>query len=94
MDKFPTKYYVYILYSESIDRYYTGVTYSPELRLSRHLLKLSRFTKQADDWKLVKTFEFSTRSEAMQYERKIKSMKSRNYIEQISAFAKGETTSG
>ena len=85
MVNFPIKYYVYILYSKSIDRYYTGVTYSPELRLARHLSKLSRFTKQADDWILVKSFEFRTRAEAMKCERMIKSMKSRKYVEQIIA---------
>ncbi|HRN86886.1 MAG TPA: GIY-YIG nuclease family protein [Candidatus Dojkabacteria bacterium] len=95
MNNPPSKYFVYILYSKNIDRYYTGVTYSPELRLSRHLSKLSRFTKQTDDWKLVKTFEFKARSEAMKFEKHIKKMKSRNFIEELiagclTAVSKGE----
>jgi putative endonuclease len=85
MNNQPLKYFVYILYSKNINRYYTGVTYSPKLRLLRHLSKLSRFTKQADDWKLMKTFEFNTRSEAMRFEKQIKKMKSRKYIEAIIA---------
>jgi putative endonuclease len=85
MIKSPLKYFVYILYSKNIDRYYIGVTYSPELRLSRHLSKLSRFTKQTDDWQMLKTFEFNSRSEAMRYEKRIKKMKTNKYIEAIIA---------
>lgn len=85
MESPPLRYFVYILYSKNIDRYYTGVTYSPKLRLFRHLAKLSLFTKQTDDWKLVKTFEFKARAEAMKFEKNIKKMKSRNFIEELIA---------
>jgi putative endonuclease len=102
MNKSPLKHFVYILYSKNIDRYYTGVTYSPELRLSRHLSKLSRFTKQTDDWEIQKKIEFDSRSEAMRYEKRIKKMKSRKYIEDmiagyqsaLSADRQGDTQGG
>ncbi|MDQ6985129.1 MAG: GIY-YIG nuclease family protein [Candidatus Dojkabacteria bacterium] len=45
-------YFVYILYSKEIDRYYVGQTYDVGLRLERHALKTTRYTKQANDWEL------------------------------------------
>jgi len=74
-------YFVYILYSETIDQYYTGHTQDLDDRLFRHVNAGSKSTKKAGDWKLVYSEEFATRSAAMQREKEIKSKKSRKYIE-------------
>lgn len=76
-------YYVYILYSPQLDRYYIGQTYSLETRLSRHKLGTTRYTKRADDWELYYQESFSTRAEAMAREREIKARKSRKYIQSL-----------
>lgn len=46
-------FYVYILYSDSIDQYYIGHTGYLEKRLFRNVNSGSSATKKANDWKLV-----------------------------------------
>ena len=78
------KFYVYILYSPSIDKYYIGFSENPEKRLEQHNSELnSKWTKNGQPWILNKTFEFRTRSEAMKIEKFIKKQKSRQFIEKI-----------
>ena len=74
-------YFVYILYSRSVDRYYVGETDDIKSRLLSHLAGKSRYTSIAKDWKCVYSEEYSTRKEAIQRERAIKAKKSRKYIE-------------
>lgn len=80
-------YFVYIIYSKSIDRYYIGSSKDPWKRLGFHNKGLSgnkrAFTKRASDWKIVYTRKFENRSKAQAFERKIKSMKSRKFIENL-----------
>jgi putative endonuclease len=76
-------YYVYILYSKSIDKYYVGQTYDLDMRIFRHSFKTTKYTKRADDWNLVYKEEFANRSLAMNGEKEIKSKKSREYIEKL-----------
>jgi putative endonuclease len=67
-------YTTYILYSESLDRYYIGYTSNEvEVRLGKHLAKHKGFTRKADDW-ILKYFEnYQTKKEAMLREKTIKS---------------------
>jgi putative endonuclease len=53
-------FYIYIIYSEKIDRYYVGQTENVEERLLSHSAGISPYTSISDDWKLVYTesFEF------------------------------------
>jgi putative endonuclease len=80
-------YFVYIIYSKSIDRYYIGISRDPERRLKFHNKGLSgskqAFTKRASDWKIVYKKRFENRSDARKFEQKIKKMKSRRYIEKL-----------
>ena len=46
-------YYIYILYSRKVDRYYVGETENIETRLNAHLTGISTYTSMADDWKVV-----------------------------------------
>ena len=74
---------VYILYSLQIDSYYVGQTDDIERRLISHNSGLSSYTSRANDWKLVYSEKFETRTEARKRENEIKRKKSRKYIEAL-----------
>ncbi len=76
-------YFVYILYSEKLDRYYVGQTEDIEKRLQIHLLGISKYTSVAIDWTLVHSETFPTRKDAIKRESEIKRKKSRKYIEEL-----------
>ena len=77
------KYYVYILYSQSKDKYYTGYSANPEERVVEHNLGATPSTRPGRPWILVYTEEFDNKSEAIIREREIKKMKSRKYIKTL-----------
>ena len=74
-------FFVYIIYSLSLDRYYIGYTTDLEKRLSEHNNGISTFTAKASDWELKFNESFDSRENAMKREREIKRKKSRKYIE-------------
>lgn len=76
-------YYIYIIYSTTLNKYYVGSCQNVEERLQDHLNSRSKFTKVTKDWKLEYFETFLTRSEACQRELQIKKMKSRTYIENL-----------
>jgi putative endonuclease len=65
-------YYVYILYSDSIDRHYIGSTENYEKRLLNHNNGLSTFTKRGIPWKILYLETFLDRSSAVKREKEIK----------------------
>ena len=73
------KYYTYILKSKG-GRYYIGQTKSIEERLERHNKGRERSTRAYSPRELRFVKEFSTRSEAVQLERKLKSFKNKWYL--------------
>jgi putative endonuclease len=77
------KYYVYILYSQSKDRYYVGYSHNPDERLTEHNLGATTSTRPGRPWILVYTEEFEDKSSAIKREAEIKRMKSRKYIENL-----------
>jgi putative endonuclease len=81
-------FYVYILYSKTLDRFYVGQTENLDNRIFRHTNSGSKSTKAADDWELKYKEECNTRSEAVQREAEIKKKKSRKYIEWLISSAK------
>jgi len=78
------KYFVYILYSIQIDKYYIGFT-SDDLneRLRKHNSNHKGFTGGKGDWKIMHFEIFADKSMAMRRERQIKSWKSKKMIEQL-----------
>ncbi|MET0467014.1 MAG: GIY-YIG nuclease family protein [Chitinophagaceae bacterium] len=78
------EWYLYILYSPILDRYYVGYT-GDELaeRLRRHNSKHRGFTGTAGDWRIVYTESFPDKLSAHQRELDIKRWKSRKKIEQL-----------
>jgi len=81
---FSAMYIVYILYSNNLDRYYTGFTSgSLESRLKKHLSSHKGFTGKTPDW-VIRYFEkFEDKWDAMKRERQIKNWKSREMIEKL-----------
>jgi putative endonuclease len=74
-------FYLYILYSKQVDRYYVGSTDDIQKRLQSHLSGISRYTAIAGDWVVVYSESFESRHEASKRELEIKKKKSRKYIE-------------
>ncbi|MFI5154020.1 MAG: GIY-YIG nuclease family protein [Chitinophagales bacterium] len=74
-------FHVYIIYSSSLDQYYIGHSENLSGRVFRHNNSGNRSTKKANDWNLVYSEEFNSRSEAARREMQIKKKKSRKYIE-------------
>jgi putative endonuclease len=65
-------FFVYIIRSERLQRFYVGSTENLERRLQEHNAGKSKSTRAGVPWDLVRVEEFATRSEAMLQERKIK----------------------
>ncbi|WP_353963221.1 GIY-YIG nuclease family protein, partial [Aequorivita sediminis] len=59
------EFFVYILYSHTLDRYYVGSTEDISHRLREHLWNHKGFTSKAKDWELKYSEIFKTRSEAV-----------------------------
>jgi putative endonuclease len=76
-------YYVYVLYSQSLDKYYIGSTQDLENRLLRHNSGRSKYTKPGLPWDLVYAEEYPTRPEAVRRERRLKSWKDRSMLENL-----------
>ncbi len=77
------EYYLYILYSSRLDRYYVGISHDPEERLKYHNSFPRGWTVRGRPWELVFVKEFADRLEAHYWERLIKKQKNRRVIEQI-----------
>ncbi len=55
--------FVYIIYSNSINRYYVGVTSDIESRIKKHNSNHKGFTGRANDWELKYSEEFELKSD-------------------------------
>jgi putative endonuclease len=76
-------FHVYILYSATLNKYYIGHTRQLDDRLFRHTNSGSKSTKAANDWQLLYSETYPTRSDAMKRESYIKKQKSRQFIESL-----------
>ena len=80
----------YILHSNKLDRYYVGVTCENlEDRIKKHNNRSygsHRYTAVSNDWLLFLHIDAEEYSQAIRLERKIKSMKSRKYIENLKRY--------
>ena len=73
-------YYTYILRSIKSSKLYIGQTENLERRLCEHNSNQSKSTKGKGPWELIFSKRFETRSEAVKYELKLKSIKNNKYI--------------
>ena len=67
-------YWVYIIYSESTDSYYKGQTDDLPERLKRHNNGWEKATMHGSPWRLVWSTEKSSRTSAVNLERKLKNL--------------------
>ena len=75
-------YFVYILYSQRINKYYIGCTENLDKRLEEHNASLSNFTSKGVPWVRVYFEHLVTLSEARKREIEIKKRK----VESILSF--------
>ncbi|MEN9973524.1 MAG: hypothetical protein RIS20_1871 [Bacteroidota bacterium] len=76
--------HIYIIYSNSIDKYYIGYSSNPWHRINQHNSNLKdKYTGRAQDWVIKSVFEVENESVAIKIERFIKKQKSRNLIERL-----------
>ena len=75
--------YCYILFSETLNKYYIGSTPDLERRLEEHNRGKEKFTKYGLPWKLVYKEEFNDLKDARKREFYIKKMKSKKFIEAL-----------
>lgn len=80
--------YVYILYSEQINKFYTGSCIDLEQRLRQHLERkfIDSYTANADDWVLFFSIANLDYRQARNIENHIKKMKSRRYIANLKKY--------
>ena len=76
---------VYILYSERLDRFYTGSCLEFEFRFEEHLQKVypHSFTSNSNDWRLFFLVENLSYEQARAIEAHIKKMKSTTYVRNL-----------
>ena len=79
------KFYVYILYSKKLDIYYKGFSLDIGKRLCDHNEGKSNFTAKVDDWIIVYSNSFATKTEALIEEKRLMKL-NRSSLEKIVAF--------
>ncbi len=77
-------YFIYIIYSYSIDKYYIGYSKNPWVRLQQHNSNAKdKYTGRTSDWELAAVFCVQDEITAIRLERYIKKQKSRSFITQL-----------
>ncbi|NTU59328.1 MAG: GIY-YIG nuclease family protein [Chlorobiaceae bacterium] len=79
------RYSLYILHSESADRYYVGISSDPERRRHFHNTIEKGFTSRYRPWSQVFVKEYPSKADDHAAETKVKSWKSRKMIERLIA---------
>ena len=79
---------VYIIYSKTADKFYTGSCLNLEERLIQHKNKFysNSFTSKYDDWELFISIDNLQYQQARKIENHIKRMKSKIYIQNLSLY--------
>ena len=76
-------YDLYILSSQSADKYYIGSSKDPIRRLHYHNTIEKGFTSRYRPWRIVFVLKFPSKEAAQAAERKVKSWKSREMIDRL-----------
>jgi putative endonuclease len=75
------KYYLYILYSASLDKYYIENTNNLERRIYEHNLGREKFTRKGIPWEIKFSRIFDNNLDDSREELRLKKCKSRKYLE-------------
>lgn len=78
-------WFVYILYSARLDKYYVGRTedVAVRLRFHNHPIESRKFTARGLPWELRISIPCQTKAQSMRMEKLIKAKKSRKFIESL-----------
>ena len=76
-------FYVYIIYSNTHDKYYRGSSTHPALRLLQHNNGRAQYTKKFTPWVLVYLEKYSAKSDALKRERSLKKYSKAQIIDLI-----------
>ncbi len=76
-----SKYFIYILFSNSNNKFYVGSTNNLQRRLTEHNSGRSKSTKSGLPWELIYFKECNSKSEAYQFEMKIKNRGISRYLD-------------
>ena len=77
------EFIVYVLFSETKNRFYIGYTSNLEERIITHNQKSKGFTGSTNYWRVVHIEKYKTKELAQQRELQIKSWKSRIKIQEL-----------
>ena len=83
-------HFVYILYSDSRELYYVGITIHLEKRLEEHNSGKSRFTESGKPWRLLWYTVKANKTEAEILERKLKNYSRAKKLRFIEKHIKGK----
>lgn len=73
-------FYLYILHSAKLDKFYIGSTSNLEARLQKHLSNHKGYTSRTKDWEIMYSEKFESKIEAEKREKQIKNWKSKQMI--------------
>jgi putative endonuclease len=73
-------HYVYIIASDSTDKWYYGYTERIEERIIEHNYNHTHFTGGKGRWRLIFKRGFENKTEALQFEKELKKLRNKNYI--------------
>ncbi len=78
-------HYCYVIYSQTLNKYYIGETENVEIRLEQHNNGYFKgaYTKPANDWSLFLVIPCQDIRVARKLEKFIKRQKSRSFIERL-----------
>jgi putative endonuclease len=77
-------FWTYIIYSRQFDKYYVGFTHDLNSRLNAHNHPKNKgFTRKFQPWTLVYCQSFKTKIEAMEFEKYLKSLKSKKALNEF-----------
>ena len=76
-------YFVYVLFSESANKYYIGHTQDVDARLFEHNSGQGNFTSKYAPWRLVWSKSMNSRGEAMKLENKIKKRGAARFLKDL-----------
>ena len=78
-------FFVYILWSDRLKKYYVGSTNNLNSRLDRHNKGQSKFTSKGVPWALIWNCSFTSRKEAFNLESKIKSRGIKRFLDDVNS---------
>ncbi len=73
-------YYVYVLYSRKISKFYIGYTKDLNNRIEHHNLGLDRWSERGIPWKLVYFEKYENKQDALRREKFLKTGKGSKFV--------------